>query len=115
MRILILGGTGAMGIHVSHLLVQMGHQVVVTSRRQHLSENSDLTYRIGNAKDQLFLNGLLAEHWDAIIDFMIWSTTEFKERAWSFLETTSQYVFLSSYRVYADSPLIRRIPRVFSM
>lgn len=57
MRILILGGTGAMGIHVSHLLVQMGHQVVVTSRRQHLSENSDLTYRIGNAKDQLFLNG----------------------------------------------------------
>lgn len=107
MRILILGGTGAMGIHVSHLLVQMGHQVVVTSRRQHLSENSDLTYRIGNAKDQLFLNGLLAEHWDTIIDFMIWSTTEFKERAWSFLETTSQYVFLSSYRVYADSPLIR--------
>lgn len=107
MRILILGGTGAMGIHVSHLLVQMGHQVVVTSRRQHASENSNLAYRVGNAKNQTFLNGLLTEHWDTIIDFMIWSTPEFKERVQSFLESTSQYVFLSSYRVYADSPLIQ--------
>lgn len=107
MRILILGGTGAMGIHVSHLLVQMGHQVVVTSRRQHVSEKLNLAYRIGNAKDQTFLNVLLTEHWDAIIDFMIWSTPEFKERVQSFLEATSQYVFLSSYRVYADSSLIR--------
>lgn len=96
-----------MGIHVSHLLVQMGHQVVVTSRRQHASENSNLTYRVGNAKDQTFLNGLLTEHWDAIIDFMVWSTPEFKKRVQSFLESTSQYVFLSSYRVYADSALIR--------
>lgn len=107
MRILILGGTGAMGIHVSHLLAQMGHQVVVTSRRRHTSGNSNLTYRIGNAKDRTFLNGLLTEHWDAIVDFMIWSTPEFKERVRPFLEATSQYVFLSSYRVYADSSLIR--------
>lgn len=107
MRVLILGGTGAMGVHVSELLTRMGHQVTVTSRRQRASNDPNLTYRTGNAKDKSFLNGLLSTRWDAIIDFMIWSTPEFRERAASFLNATGQYVFVSSYRVYADSPVIR--------
>lgn len=107
MRILILGGTGAMGIHVSRLLTRMGHQVTVTSRKQHLSDDPNLAYRVGNAKNPPFLDGLLLERWDVIIDFMIWSTAEFREHVQSFLDATEQYVFLSSYRVYADSPVIR--------
>lgn len=107
MRILILGGTGAMGVHVSELLVQAGHRVTVTSRRQRASGNQNLEYRTGNAKDPAFLDALLSERWDAIIDFMVWRTAEFKERVDAFLNATGQYVFLSSYRVYADSPVIR--------
>ncbi|OZG68553.1 NAD-dependent epimerase/dehydratase family protein [Bifidobacterium eulemuris] len=107
MRILILGGTGAMGAHVSELLTRMGHQVTVTSRRQRASNDPRLEYRTGNAKDGSFLDGLLSTRWDAIIDFMIWSTPEFRNRAASFLNATGQYVFVSSYRVYADSPVIR--------
>lgn len=107
MRILILGGTGAMGVHVSTLLAQLGHQVAVTSRRYHESGDPNLIYKFGNAKDSDFLSMLLSERWDAIIDFMIWSTAEFQKRVYSFLDTTDQYVFLSSYRVYADSPVIR--------
>ena len=38
---------------------------------------------------------------------MIWSTDEFRHRVGSLLDSTGQYVFLSSYRVYADSPIIR--------
>lgn len=106
MRILILGGTGAMGVHVSELLASAGNKVMVTSRRQRASDNPNLGYRTGSAKDPAFLTGLLAQRWDAIIDFMVWRTAEFKERVDAFLNATSQYVFLSSYRVYADSPVI---------
>lgn len=107
MRILILGGTGAMGVHISELLTQMGHSVVVTSRRQRTSDNPNLTYRTGSAKEPAFLQELLSERWDAIIDFMVWGTVDFRSRVDAFLDSTSQYVFLSSYRVYADSPVIR--------
>jgi len=106
MKILILGGTGAMGVHVSQLLAESGHEVVVTSRRDRVSNIAGVTYVKGNAKEAEFLDGLLAKHWDAIVDFMIWSTDEFKARMTRFLNATGQYVFTSSYRVYADSPVI---------
>lgn len=106
MRILILGGTGAMGVHVSHLLAEAGHEIVVTSRRDRVSDIPGVSYVKGSAKETDFLSGLLANHWDAIIDFMIWPTDEFKARMAGFLNATNQYVFTSSYRVYADSPVI---------
>lgn len=37
---------------------------------------------------------------------MVWSTAEFRERYEAFLEAARQYLFLSSYRVYADSLVI---------
>ena len=77
MRVLVLGGTGAMGIHVCQLLAEFGHDVVVTSRREHSSHYPNLAYVKGNAKDLTFLRQLLREHWGGIIDFMIWSTSDF--------------------------------------
>lgn len=95
-----------MGVHVSQLLVEAGHEVVVTSRRDRVSNIPGVCYVKGNAKETGFLSGLLANHWDAVVDFMVWSTDEFKARAARFLNATDQYVFTSSYRVYADSPVI---------
>lgn len=106
MKVLVLGGTGAMGVHAIQFLAEAGHEVIVTSRRDHTSHDSRLTYVKGDAKQPEFLDGLLNQHWDAIIDFMIWSTDQFHERVDGFLKSTDQYVFLSSYRVYADSPVI---------
>lgn len=106
MKILILGGTGAMGVHVSDLLSQKGYDVVVTSRRECKSSVPNLQYRKGDAKDPAFLRELLSERWDAIVDFMVWSTAEFADRVEQYLNATGQYVFVSSYRVYADSPVI---------
>lgn len=37
---------------------------------------------------------------------MVWSTAEFADRVEQCLNATGQYVFVSSYRVYADSPVI---------
>lgn len=107
MRVLVLGGTGAIGSHLCEELVSAGSEVVCTTRIPHDSSLCQtLTYAVGNAKDAPFLQGLLKEEWDAIVDFMVWSTDEFKDRYQFFLSSTNQYVFTSSYRVYADSPVI---------
>jgi len=102
MKILVLGGTGAMGVHVVSLLAERRDQVTVTTRQLRKSD-SNIKYIQGNAHDLNFLKELLVESWDAIIDFMVYSTPELKERVNDLLATTSQYVYLSSARVYADS------------
>lgn len=102
MKILVLGGTGAMGSHLVKLLDSQNHEIIVTSRSYRKNENN-IEYIQGNAHDTFFLKTLLNRHWDAILDFMVYSTIEFKNRAELLLCATSQYVFLSSARVYANS------------
>ena len=80
MKVLVLGGTGAIGTHVVRQLADDGHSVVVTSRSDRRGENN-ISYRQGNARDIDFVKGLLQERWDAIVDFMVYTTEEFEERA----------------------------------
>jgi nucleoside-diphosphate-sugar epimerase len=102
-NILLLGGTGAMGTHLIQLFNGTQNEIYVTSRRQR--ENHDnIHYILGNAHKIEFLNKLLQmKNWDIIVDFMIYSTTEFRNRAEQLLTSCKQYVFLSSSRVYADT------------
>jgi nucleoside-diphosphate-sugar epimerase len=102
MKVLLLGGTGAMGVHLADLLAEGGAQVSVTSRQARVGSKG-LRYLTGNARDMVFLQPVLDEKWDVIIDFMVYQTDAFKERVGQLLGATSQYVFLSSARVYADS------------
>ena len=105
MKILLLGGTGAMGGHLARILAERGDEVVITSRSERVPRER-IEYVKGDAKDAGFLSGLLAEKWDAVVDFMVWATADYKDRCPHFLSTTDQYVFVSSYRVYADTPII---------
>ena len=105
MRVLVLGGTGAIGAHCCRELVAAGHKVVCTTRRER-GGGGALTYVVGDAKQPAFLSALLSERWDAIVDFMFWTTDEFSRLYRTLLGATEQYVFTSSYRVYADSPVI---------
>ena len=102
MKVLILGGTGAMGIHLVKLLSENGVETVVTSRTSRRSVGN-VRYIQGNARDDDFLQIILQERWDAIVDFMTYTTLSFEKRIDFLLNATSQYVFLSSARVYAGS------------
>ena len=103
MNILLLGGTGAMGAHLTEILAQRGCNVVVTSRKDR-SDRMGINFIKGNAHDMAFLTPILeSRYWDAIIDFMIYTTDEFQRKINKFLSSTNQYVYLSSSRVYADS------------
>ncbi len=114
MDILILGGTGAMGLPLSRVLKGKGYSVYVTSRSPHQPEEG-LHYLQGNAKDQSFLESCLsARDYDAVVDFMSYSTKEFEERVSLLLRKTRQYVFVSSARIFAEStePLREDSPRL---
>lgn len=116
MKILILGGTGAMGLHLSKLLAEKGAQVSVTTRQVKLASNG-IQYIQGNAKDDDFLRLLVAKPWDCIVDFMAYSTSDFQRRLSILLSNTQQYFFLSSARVYADSeqPITENSPRLLDV
>ncbi len=102
MRVLVLGGTGAIGIHLIQLLSEKHIETYVTSR---VKRNSDknINYIEGNALNSEFIDTLLKEHWDVIIDFMVYTTASFKETINKYLISTEQYIFLSSARVYSNS------------
>lgn len=117
MKILILGGTGAMGkALVSALQKKEDNTVFVTSRQEHESVGN-IKYIQGNAHDIAFLDSLLQEKYDAIVDFMVYSNEEFQTRHQNLLQATDQYIFLSSARVYApsDKPLTEDSPRLLDV
>lgn len=117
--ILLLGGTGAMGANLVKVLEQQdGFYVVVTSR-QMKPDKKKTEYRHGNALDTQWLQHILDEReWDAIVDFMIYTTEEFRSRVKLLLAATKQYVYISSARVYADSgdkPITEDSPRLLDV
>lgn len=103
MEILILGGTGVMGKKLTEVLSKTKNQITVTSRRRRVGDGN-VHYVQGNAKELNFLIKLVSsQKWGAIVDFMAYSTEEFRERYTLFLAYTAQYIFISSARVYAPS------------
>jgi len=102
LKILLLGGTGAIGAHVVETLSKQDHTIVITSRSKHESKGS-VSYAQGNAKDLDFIKTILKQNWDVIIDFMVYTENEFKERVDLFLESNAHYIFLSTSRVYDQS------------
>lgn len=112
-KILLLGGTGAIGVYLRGELVRSGYEVVVSSRKRQVLEPG-VQFVVGDAKDCSFLEQIIAEFVpDVIVDFMIYNTSEFGDRIGLLLPKVKQYIFLSSYRVFNESiPLIESSPRL---
>lgn len=116
MRILLLGGTGAMGRHLTQILASSQNEISVTSRK--IRDNlKNVTFIQGDAHDEEFLYLVLRQDFDCIVDFMVYNTEEFKRRAEKMLSLTKQYIFISSARVYADSkaPIKEDSPRLLDI
>lgn len=102
-KIMLLGGSGALGSYLTPELLKMGYKVHVVSLDKLESDNPNLTYETANVKDDTWLAEALKGDYDAVVDFMIYATKEFAPRCELLLKSTRHYVFLSSYRVYADA------------
>lgn len=106
-KVLVLGGTGAIGIYLVPELLSRGFQVDVTTRSVRISGTDNLNYIHGDAHNLKFLRRVLrTSTYDVVVDFMNYSTDEFRERYKLLLKSCRQYMFLSSYRVFADVKII---------
>lgn len=100
---MILGGTGVMGEALLPYINNPSNTITITSRKKHISSSSNVHYVCVNAKSQKEIVNLLDRYYDVIIDFLVYSTEEFKYRYELMLKHTAQYVFISSARVYAQT------------
>lgn len=103
-RILMLGGTGAIG---ESILSVIGNDVVyditVTSRNKRKSLYANVHYLLGNANDFDFINTIEDNSFDVLIDFMNYRNEILKTNFSKLIRIAKQYVFLSSARVYDNS------------
>ncbi len=117
-KILVMGGTGAMGRYALPELLRLGFAVdVVALDRPHFT-HENLTATVANAMDDAWLESKITQtRYDVILDFMSYKLPQFKERAPLFLENTDQYMFLSSCRVYANEevPVKESSPRLIDV
>lgn len=119
MKILVLGGTGAMGVHLVEILSsQSANEIWVTSRSQRASKKSNVVYLRGNAMDKDFLYPLITENdFDVIVDFMTYNSKQLEERLSVMLSATKQYLFLSSARIFSSEelPIKESSPRLLDV
>ena len=113
MKVLLIGGTGAMGKHLSKILSDNCIETFVTTRK-HRIDSKYIKYMVGNALEMEFLKKTMNTKWDAIVDFMLYSSSQFYERIELLLNSTTHYFYISSSRVYANSKskIIESSPRL---
>ncbi len=109
-----MGGTGAMGVYLIPELLKLGYEVDVMTLDSIVSGQKRLRYIQKNAMDRNIMSDILKNKYDAIVDFMVYTTLQFAERFEMFLKNTEHYIFLSTYRVYANEeiPIRETSPRL---
>lgn len=100
MKVLILGGTGAIGKYLVELMASE-NTVFVTSRHKH--ENyGNIKYICGNAHDICFISKACSEKWDAIVDFMSYKTEEFLKLELIYFSEQPNSMFISVVQEFME-------------
>ena len=103
-KVLLIAGTGTLGGSTYPELVKLGYHVDVISLEDYRSVTPQLDFIKARA-DLAFLEKLFAKRgrYAAVVDFIHTPDIEaLKPRMDLILANTDQFVYLSSYRTYAD-------------
>lgn len=114
-KVLVLGATGAMGKYLVPELVKLNYDVTGVGLEESASWSVDAAYIQGDAFDKSFLEELLKQNFDGIVNFMDYGKYDFSDYYQLFLDHTEHYIFLSSCRVYDDKeqPIKETSPRLW--
>lgn len=100
----MLGGTGAIGQSILSVIGgNLDYSISITSRTDRKSEFCNVRYICGNANDFSFINQFEDNSFDVLIDFMNYRNENLIRNIRKLLSIASQYMFLSSARVYDNS------------
>lgn len=113
-KVLVLGATGAMGRYLIPELVKLNYDVTGVGLEDSAPWSVNAAYIKGNAFDKEFLESLLKEGFDGIVNFMDYGKYKFSDYYKLFLDNTKHYIFLSTCRVYDDKeqPVRETSPRL---
>jgi UDP-glucose 4-epimerase len=104
MRILIMGGTRFIGVYLTKILVEQGHEIVLFNRGNKPTPVSGITEIHGDRSDAAQLKEKLAsEKFDAIFDNNGRSLTDTKPLAEIFKNKVKHFIYMSSAGVYLKS------------
>jgi 2'-hydroxyisoflavone reductase len=101
LRILVLGGTKFIGVHIVELALQHGHSVTLFNRGK---TNADLFPQLVHLKGDrdAQLNSLKGKHWDVVIDDSGYVPRHVKLSAELLAPNVQRYIFISTIGVYAN-------------
>ncbi len=117
-NVLLIAGGGTLGSYTSLELLRTGCAVDVIALEDLRSYNRNLRYIRERVSDELLLRLFQEKRYDGIVDFIHYPDIEqWKARFDLLASHTDRYVFLSSYRVYADEehPLRESSPQLLDV
>ena len=116
-KALLVGGSGALGTYLIPALLKMDFKVDVLCLEDIISNDPNLRYMNVDAKDVDVITEILKNEYNVVVDFMLYfSAEEFSKYYNLYLDNTDHYVFLSTYRIYADSfPITEESPRLLDV
>ena len=120
MKVLLLGGTGAIGnALIKELEKLIDTEIYITSRKNRSGASTDRRHYIQcDAKNNDNLKHLLGSNtYDVIVDFLVYETEEFRLRCELLCSNCDHYIFLSSCRALAgtDGKLNEESPRLIDI
>ena len=113
-KVLVLGSTGAMGQYLVPKLAERGYLVDAVALDECPFRHANVNVITGNSMDYSFRTELLKNNYDAIVDFMIYTTRELVLYLPEIINATGHYIYLSSYRIYdgCEVPVKETSPRL---
>lgn len=114
-KVLVLGATGAMGHYLTPKLADEGYQVDAVCLENVVSDRPNLRYiQVKDGRDPAFVDEIVKNHYDAVVDLMIYNSVSFRETFPKYAANSGQYIYTSSCRVYAneDNPIVESSPRL---
>ena len=101
LRILVLGGTKFLGVHIVELALQHGHSVTLFNRgKTNAGIFPQLVHLKGDRDAQL--DSLKGKHWDAVIDDSGYYPRHVRLSAELLAPNVQRYIFISTISVYAS-------------
>ena len=101
LRILILGGSRFIGLHMTELALARGHSVTFFNRGRTKTDRYPLVERIkGDRNGEI--DGLKGRSWDAVIDDSGYVPRQVRLTAELLAEKVPHYLFMSTVSVYPD-------------
>ena len=100
MKICVVGGSGIISTSVTHHLLAQGHSLTCVTRGRRPLPDGVTAITMDHTESDALTSALRGEHFDAVIDFLVFDAHDASRALSTWTGRTNQYVFISSASCY---------------